>query len=165
MARAPHHYIFAHQVMKHMALSDPARFLAILASEHARDFISDMFNAICEKVGAQSPEFAASDIRIHGRRVGGFPCAVIEMPEPKETAEAFFTATVLLADGQAPLPEGRPLPARYFTLEKGYSFERRRERTVLCEWTTDSHLNCGDGPPATVDDFCLAIQDLLKRSR
>jgi hypothetical protein len=47
---------------------------------------------------------------------------------------------------------------RYVTLERGSRIETGQTRTVLCEWTADgSHVNFGDGPPPSINDFTKAV--------
>lgn len=153
-------YMFAHVVLRQIALDDPLQFLAAIASPAAEEVIDSLLKIVAEECGRPAP-FGPADIAIHTIRVNDFPCAVIELPEPRELAEAHFvalTATVDMSDGEPPGNE--PVPARYFTLEKGIGLDDQ-PRTVLCEWNTSTHMNYGDGPPPTVDDFAEAIGALL----
>ena len=57
---------------------------------------------------------------------------------------------------------------RYFTLEKGLSMPGDPPRTALCEWSGGengiSHLNYGDGPPPTAEDFARRVAAMLGES-
>src|SRR5439155_967526 len=135
-------------VLRQVALDDPLQYLAVLASPEARGFMEAMFDFVCKQCQKQGeePDFAPEDVKIHPVRIKDYPCAIIEMPPPKGTTEAFFTALVLLQDlASASVPEDIPLSARYFTLEKGFSLDGR-PRTVLAEWSESGHSNYGDGP-------------------
>jgi len=60
-----------------------------------------------------------------------------------------------------------PGEGRYFMLEKGADLPRRTsmENTVLGERTADgSHVNHGSAPKVDVEDFLLAIADVLDLS-
>jgi hypothetical protein len=162
VAAHDYRYAFAHVAMRQVALADPLRYLAILGSEQGQEFIADMIRAVAENVKGPGPDFTAADVHVHLGRVGQHPCAILEMPKPLEVPEAFFTATVALVDIDAPSEprEGTKIAARYFTLEKGFADEGGG-RTVFCEWTESAHLNFGDGPPATVQDFVAAIEKAL----
>lgn len=157
----PAHYVFAHYALRGIALSHPEQCLAVLASDEAKRFLAAILNSVNEQLGASEPaaDFTAEDIRIQTTRAGDHPCAVIEMPPARATAEAHFVA-IVLPGGFGEQPAGAaPLPARYFTLEKGFELSGE-PRTVLCEWTADgTHSNFGDGPPPTVADFVAAIAD------
>jgi hypothetical protein len=87
--------------------------------------------------------FPLEAIHISTFKHGDLTCHVISMPQPKHVTEAFFVAVVQSQD------EG----VKYYILEKGLQNDGT-PRTAFCEWTaTGSHLNHGDGPAATVEDF------------
>ena len=150
------HYAFAHYALRQLALSDPLRFLAIAASPDAQRFIDSVIQDVAEQCGYK-PSFDAASVRIHPTRVNTFPCAVIELPKPKEIAEAFMVALVVQIDTSSEQPpDANEIRARYFTLEKGYSLSNE-PRTVLAEWDTEGHSNYGDGPDPTVKSFVTAL--------
>jgi hypothetical protein len=159
-----HHYTMAHVALRSVAFAQPLGFFGILASEEAENFLGELLESVTEECQERErrPDFKAADLQVHTGRVGNYPCVVIEMPEPRGTTEAFFVGAVLLvelAEDEEP-PENPEL--RYFTLEKGMQMEEMQPRTVFCEWTAEgSHLNFGDGPPATVKDFTAAIEEHL----
>lgn len=149
-------YVLAHLALRHLALGNPLQFLGVLASPDAKDFIQSVIDDVVEK--SQCPAtFDAASVNAHPTRIHSFPCAILEFPPPEKMAEAFMVALVVFLD----LNEGEPsdlesVEARYFTLEKGFT-STNEPRTVLCEWTEESHLNYGDGPAPTVEEFIAAL--------
>ena len=95
-----HHYALAHYVLRSMAFENPLGFLSILASPDAHQFLSSLMESVSEysKEPEQGPDCTVEEFTIHKARVGGYPCAIIEMPQPRGRAEAFFVA----GDGPAP---------------------------------------------------------------
>ena len=149
-------YVFAHYALRQMALSRPLQFLVIAASPDAQRFMADILQEVSEKCGRKA-SFDATSIQIHKCRVHTFPCAVIELPEPKEIAEAFMVALVVPIHMSQESPKGiETIPARYFTLEKGFTMSDE-PRTVLAEWEMGRHSNYGDGPAVNVEEFVAAI--------
>lgn len=158
------HYHLAHALLRDAALGSPLKFLVSFASpELAERFLRRAVEVIAEHrtPGESDSEFPIDEIRIHPLGVAGFPCVVIEMPEPRAVTETFFVAAVVLADLSGPLPDPAAVQARYFTLEKGIRLGGP-SRTVLCEWTSDgTHRNYGDGPEPSLDVFVKAVERLL----
>ena len=150
-------YVFAHYALRQAALHDPLRFLTILAMPQAEQFIASVMKNVAEQCGRPTT-FNAADIQIHRVRINGFPSAIIQLPEPKEMAEAFMVALVLPMDKSGNPPPGHEsLQGRYFTLEKGFSFSGEPQ-TVLAEWTAKgARANYGNGPLATVAEFINAL--------
>jgi hypothetical protein len=154
-----HHYALAHYVIRQALLEDPLRCLALLASEDSQAFLEFLFNSACELCSERTkekPDFQATDVHVHRLRVTDFPCVIIEMPRPIATSEAFFTALVAYIDRGSEITPATVVPARYFTLEQGFNVDEN-PRTVLCEWTTTNHVNYGDGPKPTIDDFANSL--------
>jgi hypothetical protein len=154
-----HHYALAHYAIRQAFLDDPLRCLGILASNEAQKFLNFLFESVsemCDKQKKEDPGFDATDLRVHRVRVGGYPCAVIEFPRPGAITEVYFTALVAYIDPASEIGPDTVVPARYFTLELGFSMDGT-ERTVLCEWTKTAHSNMGDGPKPTLEDFVNSI--------
>ena len=156
-----HHYVLAHYALRQMALDKPLQYLAVLASPDADRFIASLFESVCEQL-KQPPDFGADAVIAHHVHIKEYPCAIIEMPQPKDTTEAYFTALVAFAklNDKAP-PDPENVSARYFTLELGFSLDGT-PRTVLAEWSKDRHINYGDGPKPTVEAFAGSIEGLIK---
>jgi hypothetical protein len=160
----PVHYLFAHYALRSVALNDPVFYFGVLASPEAAKFLTHLLRTTADHARPGDPpaDFTADDLRVHTVRAGGYPCAVVEMPQPRATTEAFFTAAVLLVDPAAEAPDLAAAPVRYFTLEKSFDLEGNAF-AMMCEWSKDgSHANFGGGPPPRLDDFVKAIEYLLK---
>lgn len=155
-------YVMAHYALRALALADPLRFLALVGSPEAGRFVEALLKDVAEKCGRPT-SYEAGDVQIHTLRVHDYPCAVIEFPAPREPAEAFMVAVVAPVDVDGePLADTLKVTGRYFTLEKGVTFTKE-PRTVLAEWTDESHINYGDGPAARVVPFVAAIEKLMPR--
>jgi hypothetical protein len=153
-------YVLAHYALRQIALSDPLRFLAIIASPDANRFIDAVMQDVAEKCGRPAT-FKSDAVKCHRLRVGNFPCAMIEFPEPREMAEAYLIALVVLIDTSiAEPPATTKVSARYFALEKGFTLSNE-PRTVLAEWSANTHGNLGDGPVPSVEAFAAAIAQHL----
>jgi hypothetical protein len=157
------HYMFAHYALRYVALSDPLYYLAVLLSPDGPKWLDDLLMTVAEHLrpGEAPPDFRAADCRIHTIRAGAYPCAVVELPTPRAMAEAYFTAAVLLHDPTQEQTDLADAPVRYFTLELGFDLDSK-PRTVLCEWTkSGAHVNFGDGPAPTVEQFLSAVAGRL----
>lgn len=151
-------YAFVHYALKQIALTAPLQFLAISASPDAERFMDSILQDVGERCGRPAT-YDASSIHIHRTRINDFPCAIVELPEPKELAEAHLVAIVALVDTSSGPPlDMDQVESRYFTLEKGFSMSSE-PRTVLAEWTAESHLNYGDGPEPTVQEFVAVLSE------
>jgi hypothetical protein len=162
-----HHYTLTHYALRGVAFEQPLTFLGVLASPDASRFLADLMQSVSDHCRARepSPDFAAGDLTVHKVRVGRYPCAVVEMPRPRATTEAFFVAAVLLVDPGQGVPAPNEVGLRYFTLEKGLVLGGP-PRTVLCEWTAEgSHVNYGDGPAPRLEAFTRAVEKLLSTSQ
>jgi hypothetical protein len=164
-----HHYALAHVALRSAAFCDPLGYLSVLASPKARRFPARLLRSVSDSEHCRQeepqPDFTIEDIAVHLVRAGRYPCAVIELPRPKATTEAYFTAAVLLAVPEDGMPETAPLELRYFTLEKGFVLAGP-PRTVLCEWTFDgTHLTFGDGPATQLEAFVRAVEELASMSK
>ena len=78
---------------------------------------------------------------------------IVEMPEPQEAVHAHFVAILL--------GEADDDPARYITLERSVSLDAGAQRTVLAEWSTEGHVNYGDGPEPTIDAFVDQLSAMI----
>lgn len=161
------HYVFAHVALRQVAFEYPVEIIAALGSEKADALIDDLWQSVEQACSDQGPDDRApvdrQAIRIHRVRVGVYPTAIVEMPTPIATTEAYFAAVVLCVDPEATGLSKEDIEVRYFTLEFGAKLAPGDEdRTVLCEWTEDgSHANMGDGPIADVSLFAKAIKAVV----
>jgi len=157
------HYMFAHVALRQMAFEYPVEVIAALGSGKSSELIDDLWNSVdqaCTEQGDNDqPPVNPADIKVHRMRIGEFPTAVVEMPKPIGTTEAYFTAIVLCVDPKQAGHAKDDMKVRYFTLEKGAILDTDDfDRTVLCEWTADgSHINSGGGAIPELSSFIEAI--------
>lgn len=151
-------YILAHVALRQMSLSKPMTFLALVSSENKFDFLQSIMDDISKDFGRRFT-YRANAIQIHTLSAKGFPCAILEFPEPPNHADAHMIGLVVEFDPETmPMPEDvDDVPARYFTLEKSFDMSGQ-QRTVLGEWNGEQHVNFGDGPPVVADQFLAAIE-------
>ncbi|MDY7227920.1 hypothetical protein [Hyalangium rubrum] len=150
-----HHYEFAHRVVPHLFLKDPARFLGAL-HQGAVAFLEHLWGLVGEDVPKEEV-LASSGLGVEFHVDDDSVVAVLKLPPVRAVAEAILVgchAWTSPAKKQA-----APAPARYFTLELG-ALEDGTLRTVLGEWETPSwsHSNHGDGLPPTSEAFVAAIR-------
>src|SRR5262245_33286090 len=144
-----HHYVFAHQVIREVCVSDPLQFFAVMASNEQAKFVAWMWKE-AERHAKQGPAGASiKDVKVDTGRIKDLPAVIMPMPATRAMAEAHIIAVVLTGK---PTQEAPQPSVRYFTLEDGERHDGT-PRTVLCEWTAKGHANYGDGPQATVQAF------------
>jgi len=151
------HYQFAHVALRSVAFAEPVKWLALLATPDARAALASLLEQVEEtcKERDEVGDFDASQLGLHLLRAGGHACAVVEMPAPRATGEAYFTASVLLVQPELELAE-----LRYFTLE--YNTADGAIGTMLGEWQADGgHRNHGKGPEPNLQAFLHALSAVL----
>ncbi len=160
------HYMMAHVALRSLAFENPLAYLGILGSPDANMFFAQLMESVSEQCPDEpDPGYRPDEISVHCLRVHSFPCAIVQMPSPKATTEAFFTAAVLMHDPSHDIPEPTQMKLRYLTLEKGFHADGT-SRTVLCEWTSEgSHLNFGDGPPPELKLFINELEKAVDQTQ
>jgi hypothetical protein len=157
------HYVFAHIALRQVCCVNPIAFFAVMASPQRVQFLDDVWKdvrEICDKDG--EPSFSSRDIVVELDQVNDFPAILIVMPAPKVDCEAHMVCIVLEIPVKELSQKRDQIPSiRYFTLEKGIRIETGGERTVLCAWDGEAHLNYGDGPEATQEAFLEAVKRLI----
>ena len=166
-----HHYIFAHHVLRSVAMEQRLKVLAVLASPQADEFLRMLWQeaytaaaASMQQVGqALPPRLEAEVLRVTTGTAANHPTAIVTLPPPLGITEAYMVGIV--AGGvsiEQPHEEwDESSELRYFTLERGVGDDLSANRTVLCEWTGERHANYGDGPPPDPASFAAAIERLL----
>ena len=166
----PHHYQFAHQVLREICQSDPCRFFLTLAKPEMRArFLEEVWQEVCRTYAeGKQPTFSMADVKVEVKRVGEYPLLLITMPRPEFITQAHMVGIVFkirleelkttlvnaLMNGQS---QARP-EVRYFVLEAGSP----PGRTVLCEWdAAGKHVNHGNGPRPDPEKFLKAIRASL----
>lgn len=159
-----HHYIYAHRWLPGRLWQDPEILYGIASGARFAEFLTFIWNLLGERLPLKQ-RIAGAKIGGEFRRSGSFGVGIVTLPPPTAVTEAYFTA---LAFGPLPalqfsMDTRQALPARYFTLEHGFSLPGETPRTVFGEWTTaGAHYNMGTGPAASPDAFFAAISDLLR---
>ncbi len=161
--KTSHHYVLAHVALRQIAQNNPYEFFGVMCSTHRYEFLDDLFKQICETCDKEGSAFFDSrDILVHPTVIGEYPTLLIEMPPAYYTPEAHLVCIVL----RVPLSLMPSMPENptvlYFTLEKGSIFLTGKNRTVLCAWRGESHLNYGDGPKATPGAFMETIKEMIE---
>ena len=155
-----HHYVFAHVALRTFCERDPLKFFAIMASEQKEDFISFVWEKVCEQCDEnEKADFSEKDIKISTIKVRNYPTVIIVMPEATAIAEAIMIGVVLTTKTEN-INADTKIEYRYFVLEQGVDI-KGGSRTVFCEWSNKGHLNMGDGPEATVDSFIETIKQKI----
>jgi hypothetical protein len=160
-----HHYLFAHRFVRAACAADPLRFFAIMASNEQAQFINHIWRLVCKQLdGREADDFKMSDIRVSPTRLRNYPAVIITMPEPRALAEAYFVVIVLFFEIDADNSKLEEPPFRYFTLECGMNLDGT-DRTVLCEWNKEGHVNFGDGPKPEIGELLDAIKQVIGGTR
>jgi len=145
------HYVFAHVALRNSVVGQPEAFWNAMASSAASDALAGLWEAVQEslKRPKQAPEGLSGSVR----HFKGGKLALVRLPTPEAMTECWFVAVVIQ-------PE-----FRYFTLEWTELLEGGHA-TVLCEWRKQgndfTHVNFGEGPPATEAAFLEAVERLVR---
>jgi hypothetical protein len=169
------HYAFAHKFLPQYVWQNPHAFFSYLYADdmpggpmEPTRFIQSRWSAIFEKaVGVTSQdsrEFRrVSDLSMSIQELDGRPSALVQMPTPEGSVQAFFVCIVLLARELAAVSWRTDVEARVFTLEmKEQQHSGDKAVGVICEWTSDgTHQNSGYVIPAERDLFLRGVAALL----
>jgi hypothetical protein len=157
----PHHYAFAHFVLRQVCAEDPLRFFATMASPDRCRFVDALWAETARRIGRPIDGIDTAQTAITTTAVReDCPTLVVTMPPARAAAEAHLVALVLVGLPKQDDPPDH-VAVRCFTLECGTSFDGGT-RTVLCAWDAENrHLNYGDGPEPTVAAFLAAIRGKL----
>ncbi|KIG12954.1 hypothetical protein DB30_00838 [Enhygromyxa salina] len=154
------HYQFVHVALRTLVFQEPRLATALWELDDPGPLLDDIALQVvraCRGRG-EGGEIRADQLTLHKLRLGGYPCMILEMPEPIATTEAYMLAILGRPSlGGAEQAEGEDDGrARYFTLE--HSSHRPAPHTVLGEWTGEgSHLNMGGGPEPSVEAFVAEL--------
>ena len=138
------HYKFAHVVVKDMFFEDQEKLLQQILKPEGE--IRGLWYNVGEFYAENYEDVEVidgSNIKVTAKEFENKLFVIVSLPEPKERAEAYFLGLII--------PRDDTKKARYITLE--YGKEKDQIFSVLCEWTKDSHLNFGEGPEPTLDNF------------
>lgn len=161
-----HHYVFGHIALRQLFFYNPPACVGALAGRGA-ELVKQIWDDVGEKVQESDEEarpLSSQGLDCSTHEVGeGTVAVVVTLPRPEKTAEAHFVGLVLRMPRKrlwGLLGRGKGV-ARYITLEHGVNIEGG-DRTVLCEWSGQSHLNMGNGPEATVSAFVQKLSEMVR---
>jgi hypothetical protein len=158
------HYTFAHRFLPAYVQQNPFAFYSYLYDKslssdgsvfEPRRFIQSRWSVIFEKNCGLTPPHEmtfrrVTDLDMSLHQIGGMPAALVKMPPPEVTPEAYFVALVFFPDGAA----------RVFTLEV---LGEARNHAVVCEWAKDgAHLNLGVRSPTDAQGFLVTLDPLIQ---
>jgi hypothetical protein len=168
MAR-PQHYVFGHIALRQMFFHNPPAFVAALASR-GEELLKQIWDDVGEKIDqaeGEAVQLPSQGLACSTHDIGsGAVAVIVSLPPPTEPPEAHFVGLVLRPPQTKPrgLLDTEKGIARYITLEHGINIIEGEERTVLCEWSGESHANMGDGPEATVPAFVHTLAEMVRTS-
>jgi len=149
-APRPHHYAFAHRVLRSVVETQPDAAIRALAGDRAAFMLGDLWKMAAK--GLDPAQVLSEDgLRREIRQTSrGRQVVVVILPEPAGITEAHYVAIASTDDG-----------LRYFTLEASVDFQSNDPITVLCEWSEGRHLNFGPGPEPSIPALLDAIEPKL----
>ncbi len=160
-APRPHHYYFAHIYLRDRAREAAKQIVERFRGESGTRYLTSQWKKRWLAMKAETDEFISSD------RLECFPIdlssdyygALVQLPKPERTAEAYFVAFILPADADY------STEADFYTLE--YSKYRDTvEKTMLGQWVNKIHFNLGSGSAPEREAFVEALrQMMIKRSQ
>lgn len=143
-----HHYLFAHRELPAVV----ARFGEDMPAMVNAGRLDEALLQTWHHLGEHLPHDERVDPRGLSSSVHAIPVGeivLVTMPRAEHITEAHFAAVVVL-------PEHRP---RYLVLEHSWTTEDA-PATVVGEWTSERHLNLGEGPAADAEAFLTVVSDL-----
>jgi hypothetical protein len=164
MAR-PHPYNFVHVLLPQLAWRRPDAVRRELSDPN---LARDLLHYVWDKAGEDLPpadKVPPRGLRLTWHEVAGRVTALVHLPAPQGTTEAYFSALVYEEDDfdeeEHPddMPEIRP---RYFTLEATLGLSTNDgSPTVVGEWNGDQHRHLGRGPAGGRPDTATAFLQVL----
>ena len=150
-----HHYEFAHVAVVTFFRQNASDLWSLLSAEGAGVWLHRIWSRIGEALPAEE-RVEDTGLSVVIDKLGHLELAVITLPPPLARVEAYFVALVRSPPQQVATSGF----FRYMTLERGVDMSTGGDKTYLCEWTVDNHVNHGDGPPPTIEAFLQAIAEL-----
>lgn len=153
----PHHYVFVHTVLRDFSQTTPDIFFNAMFSDRKDEFVRAIWEFTCKKIGIEIvPYFNHNDIKAVTGGIGGFPAVLVKMPKPHISPDAYYVAAVLL-ETELVKPDSK---VAFITLERGI-WDDYEEVGVLCGWNGTTHVNFEKVMGTDINDFCVAVEDIL----
>lgn len=156
------HYEFAHIRLRDFAVSDPDRFLTMMGSDDATDFLQYFWDMVSgDSEGSELCFSKEGELSVEYGLVGSYPYNLISLPSPVASCECYMVLFLVKNDIDE-IDDETEYDLAYYTLEKGETTSGE-DRTVLGGWdlNTGSHLNYGSGPVADKNQFLEAVSRIL----
>ncbi|MDO7853791.1 hypothetical protein [Hymenobacter convexus] len=160
MARL-HSYNFTHVLLPQLAWRRPASVRRELSDPYlARELLQYVWEKAAENIPAPD-KVAPRGLRLSWHEVAGRATALLHLPPPQATMEAYFSALVYEEDDE-PETEADEKRPRYFTLEATLGLSGPAGApTQIGEWAGDTHRHLGRGPAAGQPDTAAAFLAVL----
>ncbi|MFD7592555.1 hypothetical protein ACFV6D_05910 [Kitasatospora sp. NPDC059812] len=147
----PHHYRFVHRELARQVLEFGPR----LTVPDAGGSLLPVLTGIWDNLGQTLPpedRLPSHGLDCRHLRADGHPLLLVTLPTPTGATEAHFVAAVH--------PQGTKT-VRYVTLEHALNPFDGSPGTVLGEWSSEGHLNHGEGPSPVAELFVAAVAKLV----
>ena len=165
MAR-PHPFNFAHMLLPQLAWRRPAS----VRRELSDPFLAkELLHYVWEKAAENLPrnqKVPPQGLRLSWHEVAGRATALVHLPPPQATTEAYFAALVYEEDDEPADTEEEETRPRYFILEATLGLSGPAgPATVVGERAGEVHRHLGRGPaaghPDTAADFLATLATVL----
>lgn len=123
-------YSYAHMALPILALGNPKKFYRDVSSAGGKRYLVRMWEGLAGRMDVRQPH-AGLDLTMRTLRTG-VEVALIRMPRPTATPEAFYIGVAFQVKKR--LLRTEALSARYFTLELGCGANGLEEEYHFCEW-------------------------------
>jgi hypothetical protein len=164
-----HHHFFAHLALRQLAFNEPVAIFLLLPSDMRIHAFDQLLNDLDSRIpGTERRNFTSADISVFPCTIDQRPCVIIQMPEVRNPAEAYFIGILSrLPHNRLTEANGQPPDAvlEYYTLERP-NFPTVESPSAFCAWTSEgTHINFGDGPEPTREAFLIWLRDPTSRAQ
>ncbi|GAC1375066.1 MAG: hypothetical protein NVSMB30_18720 [Hymenobacter sp.] len=165
MARS-HPYNFTHVLLPQLAWRRPASVRRELRDPYlAHELLHYVWEKAAENLPARE-RVPPKGLRLSWHEVAGRATALVHLPPPQATMEAYFSALVYEEVGEPAPTEAEESRPRYFTLEATLGLSGAAgQPTLIGEWAGEVHRHLGRGPaagqPGTEGAFLDALATVL----
>jgi len=161
MARQ-HPYQFTHVLLPQLAWRRPASVRRELADPYlARELLLYVWDKAAETLPA-SQKVQPQGLRLSWHEVAGRAVALVQLPAPQATTEAYYSALVYEGEDDPDDEDTDEIRPRYFTLEATLGLSSAAGApTLLGEWVGELQRHLGPGPAAGRPDTVATFLELL----
>ena len=161
MARQ-HPYHFSHVLLPQLAWRRPASVRRELADPFlARELLLYVWDKAAENLPA-SQKVPSQGLRLSWHEVAGRAVALVQLPAPQATTEAYYSALVYEGEEDPDATDAEEIRPRYFTLEAALGVSGLGGApTMMGESAGEVHRHLGRGPAAGRPDTVAAFLEAL----